>query len=100
MNAYQRENERWQRQRPEIPLLRLVLASSEVTKLGMNRAALMTNFLLAAAVKAGRGGRGLWRCLTIHPSLVIRKGPNESVELTEEYRALRESVPPAPFFKF
>lgn len=100
MNAYTRENESWQRQRPGTPLLRLFLASTDVTKQGMNRAAHVSNFLLAAAVKAGHGGRGLWRLMTAHPSLVIRKSPNETVELAEEYRFLRESVPTTNFLKF
>lgn len=98
MNATMR-TKNWQKPKEPQPLLKLVMASTDVTRMGFRRAADVAIFLLLTVVMAGRWIRRAMTAVLAQQPLRISKAPGVSIEVFEEYRSLHEAQPLTPFLR-
>jgi hypothetical protein len=88
-NALAKE-EHWKNEQAETAVTDLDLVPSTAMKM-TTRVAGPLNFLLSAAVPVAQGGRGVWRMLFAHSTLVVIRGPHgEKVALSEEFPHLQQ----------
>lgn len=99
MNATMRAK-KWQKPKERQPLLRLVLASTDMTRVGVRRAADVAIFLLSILTEAGRWLRWVAGALCEYRPLRIRQAPEKAArELYQEYRSLHEAQPLTQFLR-
>lgn len=99
MNATMRAK-KWQKPKERQPLLRLVLASTDMTRVGVRRAADVAIFLLPIMTEAGRWLRRVAGALIGHQPLRIREAPGKAPrEVHEVYRSLHQAQPLTQFLR-